>query len=40
MREADFGAIDSAIAGRLNERKELRIARIEDDTVDNGLSIR
>lgn len=35
--EADFGPINSAIAGRFDESKKVDILRIQDDTVDGLL---
>lgn len=38
MWKADFGAIDSTIAGRFNDGKERRKFRVEYYTVDDVLA--
>lgn len=37
MREADFGAVDSAIAGGLEDGEEIVVARIENDALNGRL---
>lgn len=39
MRETDFGAIDEAIADRLEEDERLVVFRIEDDLLELVLCI-
>jgi hypothetical protein len=38
MGEADFGSINSTIAGGFDDSKERRKVRVEDDTVDEVLA--
>lgn len=40
MREADFGAVDDAIAEGLDEGEEIVVAGVEDDLLERGLESR
>lgn len=37
MRESDFGAVDGAIAGAFDDRKQRRKIRIEDESIEAFL---
>lgn len=37
MGEADFCAIDGAIAGALDDGEQVMVGRVEDDALDGGL---
>lgn len=37
MGEADFGAVDDAVADAFDEGKEVVVFRVEDELVGHGL---
>ncbi len=37
MREADLGAVDGAVARRLDEGEEVMVSRIDDNVLEGGL---
>jgi hypothetical protein len=39
MREADFGAVDGAVARRLDEGEDVMVARVDDDLIEGGLKL-
>lgn len=38
--EADFGAVDGAVAGRLEQGEDIVVGRVADDLLEGGLRVR